>query len=156
MLGPAGPLSTPLQNLLYSLIGVGVSGSPLSTDRGGRPPQVISSVMWHNSNRDCHDICTILLWSVEHILKQSTPNFYQISNLIEILWMGQGEAYLWHIYNHIHSSSKTTAPYFIYVTPWLQVRKTDSRIKAILLINPGNTQGSFWVWAQPMRDDVTM
>ena len=24
---------------------------------------------------NCHDVCKILLWSVEHILNQSTPNF---------------------------------------------------------------------------------
>ena len=38
------PLSTSL-NPLYSLIGVGVSGPPLSADRGWRPLQAASSVM---------------------------------------------------------------------------------------------------------------
>ena len=33
---------------------------------------------------NCRDMRKILLWSVEHVLKYSTPNFDQISNLIEI------------------------------------------------------------------------
>ena len=32
----------------------------------------------------CHDMCKILLWSVEYILYQSTANFGRISNSIEI------------------------------------------------------------------------
>ena len=37
----------------------------------------------------CHDVCKILLWSVEYILNQSTANFGQISNLIEIVLVGR-------------------------------------------------------------------
>ena len=39
-------------------------------------------------------LCQIWLWSVEHILNQSTPKFHRISNSIEILlggyytWLG--------------------------------------------------------------------
>ena len=37
----------------------------------------------------CRDVCKILLWSVEYILNQSTANFGQISNSIEIALMGR-------------------------------------------------------------------
>ena len=38
---------------------------------------------------NCRDLCKISLWSVKHILNYSIPNFYQISNLIEISLVGQ-------------------------------------------------------------------
>ena len=39
-------------------------------------------------------MCKISLWSVEHIWNQSTSNFGQISNLIEILLVGQRPGHL--------------------------------------------------------------
>ena len=36
----------------------------------------------------CRDMCKISLWSVEHILNHSTPNFDRISNSTEILLVG--------------------------------------------------------------------
>ena len=47
--------------------------------------------MLHTS-RQCNrsDVCKISLYSVENILNYSTPNFYQISNLIEIPLVGRG------------------------------------------------------------------
>ena len=32
----------------------------------------------------CRDLCKISLWSIKHILNQSTPNFDQISKSIKI------------------------------------------------------------------------
>ena len=44
----------------------------------------------HTSRQcNCHDVCKISLWSVAHILNQSTPNFYRISNSIEIPLVGR-------------------------------------------------------------------
>ena len=45
-----------------------------------------TKIKWeqHMAYCNCRDMCKILLWSVEHVLKYSTPNFDQISNLIEI------------------------------------------------------------------------
>ena len=37
-------------------------------------------------------MCKISLWSIEHVLNYSTPNFDQISNSIEIPLVGQGPA----------------------------------------------------------------
>ena len=42
--------------------------------------------------QNCCDVCRISLWSVENILNKSTGNFGQISNLIEILLVGQAPA----------------------------------------------------------------
>ena len=38
---------------------------------------------------NCRDVCKISLWSVKYILNQSTANFGQISNSIEISLVGQ-------------------------------------------------------------------
>ena len=42
------------------------------------------------------DVCKKSLWSVEHVLNHSTPNFYQILNSIEmpLVGRGPGEAYM--------------------------------------------------------------
>ena len=37
----------------------------------------------------CHDVCKILLWSAKYVMKKSNTNFHWISNLIEILLVGQ-------------------------------------------------------------------
>ena len=60
--------------------------------------QKFATVLWfkvHSTNHNeilhtsrqlhCRDVCKISLWSVQHILNQSTPNFYRISNLMELL-----------------------------------------------------------------------
>ena len=41
----------------------------------------------------CRDVCKIQLWSVDHILYQSTPNFDRISNSIEIPLVGRAPCY---------------------------------------------------------------
>ena len=43
----------------------------------------------HTSRQcNCQDVCK-MWWLIEHILNQSTPNFYGISNSVEILLVGQ-------------------------------------------------------------------
>ena len=44
----------------------------------------ILHMLWHCY---CRDMCKISLWSVEDILNHSTPNFYQILNSVETLFM---------------------------------------------------------------------
>ena len=38
-------------------------------------------------------MCKISLWSFEHVLNYSTPNFYLIWNSIEIPWVGRGPGF---------------------------------------------------------------
>ena len=48
------------------------------------------NVLFHNilgksqPHKHYSDVCKISLWLVEHILNQSTTNFYEISNSVEI------------------------------------------------------------------------
>ena len=44
----------------------------------------------HTSRQcNCRDVCKIPLWSVEHIINQSTPKFDRILNSIKIPFMGR-------------------------------------------------------------------
>ena len=39
----------------------------------------------------CCDVCKISLWSIEHVLNYSTPNFDRISNSMKKPLVGQGQ-----------------------------------------------------------------
>ena len=49
----------------------------------------------YTSQCNCRDVCKISLWSVEHILNRSTPNFDRISNSIEIPFVGRAPDDRW-------------------------------------------------------------
>ena len=84
----------------------------------------ISHMSWECN---CHDVCKILLWSVGPTLNQSTLNFDQIVNLIEIPSVGWAQGHL----HFISESSKIIASliallynlckYFMQIKSYIQI-----------------------------------
>ena len=48
-----------------------------------------NEILYTSRQCNCRDVCKISMWSLEHILNYSTPNFDRISNSIEIPLVGR-------------------------------------------------------------------